>query len=296
MGGSERLPCLAGLLLLVVVFFPSGALAQDGWYLGMSVGMAVAPGMRVHESDNDWSTKCDLISNPEQIEVGEADCLSAPPPGAWYNDIDGGLGTLAGLTIGYGAARIRVEGEISYRTVTYGGPVPMVIGDVTTRAKADQELEVAEGSVDDVWALGVGGNVFVHSGSLYVGAGVGSVLVGLDRFTRWKRNDDPSKISTFDDPVMKARIAGTTSISNHRLHDVLISYQVMAGYDHALSELMVLGLKLRWTRLSEFADDAPFTQIRSHESSVGRGFEVRYRTNTSGLSAIGLALTMKYAL
>ena len=46
------------------------------------------------------------------------------------------------------------------------------------------------------------------------GAGAGMALTKLDYYTRRKRNDDPDRITTCDDPLMRARIAGTTSISD----------------------------------------------------------------------------------
>ena len=281
---------------IVCLVSPTTLIAQEGWYFGMEIGPAIAPGMRIDESDNDWSTQCDLINNPEQVEVGEGSCVNAPPPGAWYNDIEGASGAMGGLTVGYTFKHIRIEGESSFRTVNYGGSVPMIIGDVTTQEKENNELEVAEGGVGDVYTFRLGANALFHRGPFYAGGGVGIVAVGLDRHSRWKRNDDPAQIATFDDPIMKARIAGTTSISNQRLQDALVGYQLIAGYDHALNEQVAIGLKIRWTKLSKFEDGAHFTQLRSHESSVGRGFDVRYRTTTNDLSAVGLTLTMKYLL
>ncbi len=52
--------------------------------------------------------------------------------------------------------------------------------------------------------------------------------------------------------------------------------------------------QLRWTGHREFEDESAYAQIRSHESSVGRGFDVQYRAETSGLAALGVALTLKW--
>ena len=191
---------------IVCLVSPTTLIAQEGWYFGMEIGPAIAPGMRIDESDNDWSTQCDLINNPEQVEVGEGSCVNAPPPGAWYNDIEGASGAMGGLTVGYTFKHIRIEGESSFRTVNYGGSVPMVIGDVTTQEKENNELEVAEGGVGDVYTFRLGANALFHRGPFYAGGGVGIVAVGLDRHSRWKRNDDPAQIATFDDPIMKARL------------------------------------------------------------------------------------------
>ncbi len=66
----------------------------------------------------------------------------------------------------------------------------------------------------------------------YVGVGIGLERASLDYSSRWKRNDDPSRIMTFDDPAMKAKIAGTTTIGDARLTDSMAGYQVLAGVDY----------------------------------------------------------------
>ena len=299
--GPERSSRLCGLVLLALVALPSGVSAQDGWYVRMELGAALAPGMTVHGSDDDWSTKCDLLSNPAQVETDPASCASAPPRAEWYSDVDGGAGTMGGLVLGYSVNRLRIEAAYSFRATTYGGPAPPVIGDEITLGKADQELEEAEAGVDDVHAHGFFVNLAYELRSAsrykpYVGAGAGMALTKLDYYTRWKRNDDPDRITTFDDPFMRARIAGTTSISDLKLSDVLASYRVFAGVDYEMNDGVSVGLQLRWTGHREFEDEAEYAQIRSHESSVGRGFDVHYRAETSGLAALGVAFSMEWRL
>jgi len=296
-----RQSVLAVLLLVAGALFtlPSGVSAQNGWYVRMELGAALVPGMTVHGSDDDWSTKCDLLSNPAQVETDPGSCASAPPRAAWYSDVEGGTGTMAGLVLGYRVNRLRIEAAYSFRATTYGGPAPPVIGDEITLGKADQELEEAEAGVDDVHAHGAFVNLAYELRNAsrytpYVGAGAGMALTKLDYYTRWKRNDDPDRIATFDDPLMKARIAGTTSISDAKLSDAIASYRVFAGVDYDMNDGVSLGMQLRWTGHREFEDEAEYAQIRSHESSVGRGFDVQYRAETSGLAALGVALTLKW--
>ena len=296
---DRRSSRLCELVLLVLLALPSAVSAQDGWYVRMELGAALAPGMTVHGSDDDWPTKCDLLSNPAQIETDPGSCASAPPRAQWYSDVDGGTGTMAGVVLGYGANRLRIEAAYSFRQATYGGPAPPVIGDEITLGKADQELEAAEAGVDDVHLHGVFVNLAYELRNAsrytpYVGAGAGVALVRLDYYTRWKRNDDPDRITTFDDPLMRARIAGTTSISDLKLSDAIASYRVFAGVDYEMNDGVSVGLQLRWTGHREFEDEAEYAQIRSHESSVGRGFDVRYRAETSGLSALGAVVSLQW--
>lgn len=291
------------LKVLSLVFTTSIALAapaagQNGWYIGTDIGPSLVPEVGLFVSDNDWSTKCDLINNPDQIETNGA-CTSQPPRAEWENEVGGGTGTLGGLAIGYRASWFRVEAEYFHRTATYGDPTPVRIGDVVTLERADQELEAVESRIDGLIGHGLFANAYAELavGSGYaacVGVGAGMTAVSVDYFNRWKRNDDPSRIDTFDDPAMKARIAGTTSIGAGRKSDVVFGYQGLVGLDRALSESLRVGIKLRWTMLGEFADEDEYVQLRSHESSVGRGERIVYRVVTDGLSAFGVTLSLKY--
>ncbi|MYF29532.1 MAG: hypothetical protein F4169_11885 [Gammaproteobacteria bacterium] len=263
----------------------------------MELGAALAPGMTGHGSDDDWSNKCDLLSNPAQVETDPANCASAPPRAEWYSDVDGGL------VLGYALNRLRVAAAYSFRQTTYGGPVPPVIGDEIRLGKADQELKEAEAGVDDMHAHGVFVNLAyeLRNASRYTpyvgaGAGAGAALAKLDYYARWKRKDDPDRIATFEDPLMRARIAGTTSNSDLKLSDAVASYRVFAGVDCDMNDGVSVGIQLRWTGHREFEDEAEYAQIRSHESSVGRGFGVQYWAEAGGLAALGVALSFKWRL
>ena len=282
---------------LVVPGFVAG---QEGrWYIGMDLGPSLVPQATLAAQDNDWSTKCDLINNPGQIETG-GECSTQPPPAMWENEVGGGSGTLASLALGYGWRRVRVEAEYFHRTATYGEGTPVRIGDLVTLAKADQELEAVESRIDGLIGHGFFANAYLDIGpgsdyTPYLGLGTGIAAVSVDYFNRWKRNDDPDLIATFDDPAMKARIAGTTTVAGGRKADIVLGYQALAGVDRRLSEAATLGIKLRWTMLAEFEDDDEYIQLRSHESSVGRGERIVYRVAVNRLSAFGAALSLRYA-
>ncbi|MDE2752085.1 MAG: hypothetical protein OXI83_05860, partial [Gemmatimonadota bacterium] len=76
--------------------------------------------------------------------------------------------------------------------------------------------------------------------------------------------------------------------------DTVFAYQALAGIDRRLNDNATLGLKFRWTMLSEFADEAEYIQLRSHESSVGRGERIVYRLTAEDLSAFGATLNLRY--
>ena len=192
-----------------------------GYYLGMDLGGAMAPGMHVTGTDDDWSTKCDLIINPAEAETGD-DCAVAPPPTEWVNELGRGLGMVTGLTLGYRWERVRVEGGYLYRATTYDERSATRIGDVETLNKADQELEIADGGIDDVLSHDFFGNVYYDFASSsrftpYVGFGVGAARVSLDYFSRWKRNDDPDVITTFADRALREKLASTIPVAIGKL-------------------------------------------------------------------------------
>ncbi len=290
------------LLPAVVTWFAlsSQLLAEDGFYWGTDLGPSTAPGLDLVATDNDWSTKCDRISNPTQAETGD-DCATAPPPSAWVHTVNGGRGMLTGIALGYRRGNLRVEGEYSHRTTTYGDYSQTRIGDVVTLAKADQELEIVDGGVDDLLSHDLFANLsydFVLNSRLvpYAGVGIGSARVWLDFFSRWTRNDDPEQIQTFKDPMLRAQIAGTTTIGKARLSDTVTGYRLFAGVDYQASDPFRVGLEIGWVKFGDFEGEAEWLQLRSHESSVGRGARIRYRVMTDGLSSLGISLNLKHRL
>lgn len=275
------------------------ASAQNGLYVGMDLGLAVTPDLVVAATNDDWSTRCDLITNPTQAETGDA-CSAPPPRPTWSNEVAGGSGILAAAAVGYRWGGLRIEGEYFHRTATHDALSQTAIGpDAVLLAKADQEIEVADGGVDDVLAHNGFLNLyydFARGSRLtpYVGVGVGAARVSLDYFSRWTRNDNPDEIDTFVDPLLKARLSGTTSIGRAKLSDTLTGFQALAGVDYRVSDAFSLGIKVRWTSLGEFEDGDEWLQLRSHESSIGRDFRVRYVTTTSDLASLGVGISMKY--
>ena len=287
------------LLVCMAWFIPGQLLAQDGLYVGTDLGIAIAPGMDVTGSANDWGTKCDLITNPDQKEVGDG-CQSAPPPSLWVNELGGGTGVLTGIALGYGWQKLRAEGEYFYRTTTYDDRSAVRVGDVTLLDKADQELELADGGVDDALAHNFFGNLYYDFASKsrftpYLGIGVGVAQVSLDYFSRWQRNDNPDFITTFVDRDLRARLAGTTSIGAAKLSDRLFGYQVLGGGDYKVNDSVSVGIKFRWADFAEFMDrEAEWQQLRSHESTTGRGDQVGYVITTSDIQFWSISFNMKY--
>ena len=279
--------------------------SENGLYIGGDItGPAFNPGMLLTASDNDWSTQCDLITNPTQAGTGDS-CDTAPAKSAWSNEIPGGIGVLAGGFVGYRRGKIRYEGEYFFRQTDHSGLVPSLIGDdKVTLAKMEQEIALADGESDDIVSHNGAFNVYYDFDPIgdskwrpYVGAGAVVSRISLDSFGRWTRKHDPDKIATFDDPLLNARIAGTTTIENSHFADTLFGYQALAGLDYLVSNDFSVGFKVRWTDMSifeDFQDSDTWLQLRSHESSVGRGHVNEHMKTTDGMRALGVNFNMKY--
>ncbi|MYI75595.1 MAG: P44/Msp2 family outer membrane protein, partial [Acidobacteria bacterium] len=192
-----KVPMFAAALLVCC----NQAAAQTGPYIQMDLGLAVAPPLAVHGSNNDWGTKCDLLINPLGVEVGN-ECDTAPPRAAWLNELGGAPGIRTGFAVGYDWGAVRLEAEYFHRLTPYNERTDTGTETAVILAKREQEIAVAEGGVDDLRSHNFFGNVYYDFGSAstswtpYVGAGVGLERASLDYFSLWKRNHDPERITT----------------------------------------------------------------------------------------------------
>lgn len=299
-GKFLRSTLLAVASTLIGFGWTGDALAQTGPYVELSLGFNAAPSLAVHGADNDWGTKCDLIINPALVEVTD-ECDVAPPRTSWTNELGGGAGIQAGAAFGYDWGAVRLEGEYFHRVTAYNERSAPGGFDVVTQDKQEQELERVFGGVDDLQSHNFFANVYYDFGSAssrwapYVGAGVGAERASLDYSIYWKRNDNPDRIETFADPLLRAKIAGATTIGIDRPTDVMLGYQVLAGVDYRISDPFTLGVKFRWLPPREFmGEPTEWDELRSHESSVGRGGPVEYVLTTDDNQYWGLSLSLKY--
>ncbi len=286
------------IITLLTIALPTGAAAQERLYFESGMGALLTPSITLRGTDNDWSTRCDLLINPEGVETA-TECDLNPPPTEWTNTSGRAAGLTAGFAVGYRMGWVSTELEYRYRTAGHHDYTPTVIGDEITLDKADQELERAVGGVGDVSAHSLTANVIVRFGNRrvtpYLGAGAGVSRVAVDYFSLWKRNDDPVRIRTFADPVLRAKLAGTTTLGSAGLVDYLPGFLVLAGADIRVADGVSLGVKLRRTHYGEFqSDPREWDQLRSHESSVGRGDRILYQVRTADTGAWAITLGLTY--
>ena len=175
------------LWTVVLLGFSNHALGQDGPYIQMGLGIAVAPAMDVTGTDNDWGTKCDRIINPNGLEVTD-ECDTVPAPTEWENAFGGGSGIGSGLALGYRWGAFRIEGEYFHRSTTYDERSAIAIFDDITLDKQEQEIELAIGGVDNLLSHTLFANAYYDVGLgpalvSYGGIGVGVASTSLYYFT-----------------------------------------------------------------------------------------------------------------
>ena len=272
-------------------------------YMGSELGFTLVPNMRLVATDNDWGTRCDLLINPEGLETG-TECDTPPPPTEWTNQSGSGKGTAAGLAAGYRFGRYRAEVEYRNRATSHHDYTPTQIGDVVTAQKADQELETAIGGGGDVTVHGLFTNLAVDLSTAqrrltsYVGVGAGVQRVAIDYLSLWKRNADPDRITTFEDAALRAQLAGTTTLAAAVLNDIMLSVQILGGVDYRVADGLTIGSRIRYaTGLGAFrSKPREWDQLRSHDSTVGRGSRIVYTVETRDTSAFTMILSLRYGL
>lgn len=310
---SRCLPAAA--LALVLLVLPGRVRAQAGWYMGMQLGAAAAPGMDVRTGGlDDWSSsdvssvRCDVTLNPDRVQVDQGACSDVPLPwGPLEESFDGGAGILAGMVLGYRMRSFRVEGEYVYRGTTHDATAvphdPATNYDPTT----DPSFDMVRDAVDDVTSHSAFANLYYHfrSGSKavpYLGMGVGFSKVSVEYRTLWHRTKTLEDIKVFDPAgergeELNRRLLGTNTIDRARLSDSLLGYQAVAGVDYRLGARVTLGFKLRWVGFGEFDDESKYDSLRGHASVAGNPpVPVTYyvRTGDTGFLAFGLGLKSSF--
>ena len=293
------------LLVIVLSFsvFSSYAQAKDGLYLGMDLGVAVAPDMDIQTGGlDDWAsgdasaTRCDITLNPERLQGGA--CSDDPQRwGPLAESFDGGSGILAGLSVGYRLGSFRAEGEYFYRGATYDSttnPYPQGIGN---------GYDFIEDAVDDVLSHNFFANLYYDYRSdskltPYVGIGVGLAQVSVAYRTFWQRARNLEQIDVFDSgpgEELNEKLVGALSFDRARMSDTLFGYQVLAGVDYQVSEPVSIGLKFRYADFGEFEDESEYTKLRGHASVAGNPPRpVTYYIRTDDIQFWGVSLNMKY--
>ncbi len=283
--------------------------ARNGWYLGLDLGASVTPDLVAEGWDSDVPTVCDGFINNDGsgnfLETPSSACKqSTRDQFSWLQRSSAGSGVLAGITAGYRLGSFRFEGEYFHHTATYDdldNSVRLLPAGQPFQGGKENELLYVEAGIDDVLSHNIFANFYYdwHSGSKftpYVGVGIGFSEVSLDFYSRWTRNYEAAKISTFSNPALNERLAGTTTIGRNKFSETLFGYQGLFGMDYSVNEKVSIGFKLRWVVFDQFRSrPREWDQIRSHESAVSpEGEKIHYQIETDDIEFWSLSFGMKY--
>lgn len=309
-------------VLLVTAFVVSSGqvLAKDGLYMGMDLGVAVAPDMDVKTGGlDDWSTsgsgtRCDATINPGRLQGGA--CNNDPRTwGPATESFDGGSGILAGLAVGYRLGSFRVEGEYFYRGTRYGSTAEPYFPDDDWSPSDSREYGGggamqeygggAEDAVDNLMSHNFFANLYYDyrtdsKFTPYAGFGIGFAQVSVQYRTRWQRSRNADHISVFDrnEPggELNERLAGALTHDEATMSDTMFGYQALAGVDYQVSEPLTIGLKFRYAMFGDFEDESVYKRLRGHDPVVGNPptRPATYYIRTDDIQFWGISLNMKY--
>lgn len=300
--------CLLALAGTVLNAGVASAQPASGFYLSQEIGLNVAPSLELLGNTNDRPSRCDEFINPRFADVAGCTDPNRGSGAGWKTAHDRAAGLLAGLSAGYRfSGRLRAEVEWFHRESEYDQTSSVSSSTGDTFAKLGGEIQRAEVRVGSISSHNVFANVYVDFPSArrvtpYAGAGVGIGLTELDYGDLWARNPDPAAITTAaglpNEEEVRRNLAATTTSKQGELHDGLTGYQVLGGADYAVSEVVSLGVKVRWVRFGRFsAEDIEWERLRSHESQLRLdGSEpVTFRTHSErAISFFGVSLAMRY--
>lgn len=303
------------LVFIALVFSSGPVLAKDGLYLGMDIGVAVAPDMDVDTGGfDDWTTDAAPTDFPgvlcDQTIFGDVQTpqgACGDDPAAWgpaKESFDGGSGILAGLAVGYRLGSFRVEGEYFYRGTRYGSTDEPVFADGWKPSDSTQYNDGVEDAVDNLMSHNFFANLYYDyrtdsKFTPYAGLGIGFAQVSVQYRTRWHRNPNGDEINVIQqphgDPALNQRLAGLLSNDEATMSDTLFGYQALAGVDYQVSEPLTIGLKFRYAMFGEFEDSSEYTRLRGHASVAGNSLKpATYYISTDDIQFWGVSLNMKY--
>lgn len=140
-----------------------------------------------------------------------------------------------------------------------------------------QEFTERSETIGDVARSGLFANVFYNFRSrgnsrfnAFAGAGVGMLSMDVDYDAASIRNSNREALLALG---RNPNAAGTVSRANAELSDRLGAWQVLFGFDYALSETRALSVKARYVKaLDPFEDHGnAWRPLRSHDSTVAPG-------------------------
>ena len=310
------------IILWVIVLLlatPAAATERQGWYAGADIGIALPETLKTRSSDSDVISNCDQWLNTETINgtvlpypLNSEKC---PERGVnWTNSFNLGNGLLAGLNFGYAWRSLRVEVEYLHRE--HSGEKKGGVQDPSALDyNSNDFLEISE-IISDVRADHFFGNLYYDFHGLfpkvipYVGVGAGVTKTSMElsgKYLRKTSREYFTSLPSDKDGPKHPDLAGTDTLYDDDLSDILFGYQFMAGIDYALTDHLFVGVKARYADVGgNFSQRNAYDRLRGHGSTVcppqnaptgcptGARNDINYRLETDALSFWGVSLNLKY--
>ncbi|WP_462137682.1 outer membrane protein [Candidatus Mycalebacterium sp.] len=312
-------------------------------YVGLDAGFSLASA-EFETSDNDVPSRCDLhYAGSDGIVPSSAANFSAlrtttgvggcsGGSSTWKHDFGTSLGHTVGVTVGVSKITglpLRAEIEYLYRNNEFNEKVDPDFGGPKSPEFVSEFGGLSYGELGDVESHNLFANVYydfhLDNSSItpYIGGGLGWSRTKFDLVHFFQRNNggdtadgsnghpgaavaDCEPTAT-NDCVLEI-LEGVVSYANNTHEDSTIGFQVLLGFDYALSKKLSAGLKLRWAYFGDIEGDREqWDTLRSHRSTItdpdatdvddlGRGNIVTYQTTLKSDQFWGAALSLKYYL
>ena len=311
---------IAALVLFaaMLVALPLGnanAQSATGWYLSQELGGNRTPALEFEgNAPNAPGSICAANINPF-ADLMPPLCSDPNAPGtAWTNSFDGAGGILAGGAVGYrfgSSGRLRLELEYFYRETVHNETSAAEGSGGVAIAKLDGEVVAGEDRIGSITSHNLFANVYIDFPNRsrvtpYIGFGAGIGMTNLDHGLLWVRNSDPDRITSIapyfppdrldDLRVVQQNLASTTTSNQTELSASLVGYQVLFGFDVALTESLSLGIKGRRAGFQSFSDATGLDRVRSRVASTWPDGRDQSLTvfSTGDLVVYGFAMNLKY--
>lgn len=278
-------------------------------YMGISLGGNVSSDVTVESRSNDRASICDEYINPSALIV--PGCTS-PDRGAgdgWQAPFDNGWGFSIEAELGYKlSSRYRVSGIYAYNETNFDQTVSSTDATGVDFNKISNELSVGEETLGaarshELFLVAFRDWPNRTQWIPYAGIGAGVSWARKDFSYLWARSADLLDIETgIDQPnadEIRRNLAGTESVGQATLRDVMVGYVLIAGVDRALMKDLSLGLKLQWKGFDAFESDAyQGDLLRSHTPDLRLdGSEpVSAWSGTNDTGRFSVMFTMRYSL
>ncbi len=318
-----NLPLMMGFLTVTWTIALPNAWADTGFYFSAELGANVASALQTAGTSDDRASVCDEFINPMFATVTQTagyenyNCTGADRGlgAGWTNAFGRAEGLLAGAAVGYRLSsrypdsiwgKFNIEIEYFYRDTVYDDTADVPGASGATGDKLAQEIVKATDRIGNVTAHNVFLNLLLEFDNSsrytpYIGIGAGAGFTDMEYASLWVRNPDSRAIATGaglpNVDEIRRNLAGSTSSAQTRLSDTVYGYQVVLGFDYAVSESVTLGIKGRWVRFDEFSDGGfHWDPLRSHVPNLRRDLSepvVGY-FRTEEMEVLGMGVTLKY--